>query len=50
MFYYTYHSGMDAPQYVHVHVPSAIEVAWMSDYTRYSDMYVPWHVRSAPLS
>jgi hypothetical protein len=44
MFYYTYHSDMDAPQHVHVDESSDVEFAWMFYYTHHMDMYVPQYV------
>jgi hypothetical protein len=41
MFYYTHHSNMDAPQYVHADVPSDDSVAWTVYYTLDSDMDTP---------
>ena len=38
MFYYTHHSDMDAPQYVHVDVPSDVPVAWMFYDTYHSNV------------
>jgi hypothetical protein len=35
MFYYTHHSDMDAPQYVHVDATSDVPVAWMFYYTHH---------------
>jgi hypothetical protein len=41
MFYYTHHSDMDAPQYVHADVLSDVPVAWMFYYTHHSGMDAP---------
>jgi len=41
MFYYTHHSDMDAPQYVHVDVSSDYFCQRMFYYTHHSDMYIP---------
>jgi len=35
---------MDAPQYVHVDVPSDFPAAWMFYYTHHSDMDTPQYV------
>jgi hypothetical protein len=44
MFYCTHHSNKDAPQYVHVDVPSDYLRYWIFYYTQYSNMYVPQYV------
>ena len=44
MFYYTTHSNMDAPQYVHVDVSSEFSIPWMFYYTYHSYMDAPQHV------
>jgi len=41
MFYYTHHSDMDAPQYVHADVLSLAVVERMFYYTHYSDKGAP---------
>jgi len=46
MSYYTHHSNMDAPQYVHVDALSVAAVAWMSYYTHHSNMAAPQYVHS----
>ena len=38
MSYYTHHSDTNAPQYVHVDVPSDDAVAWMFYYKHHSNM------------
>jgi len=44
MFYYTYHSDMDAPQYVHFDVPSDYFCLCKFYYTRHSDVDAPQYV------
>ena len=44
MFYYTHHSNMDAPQYVHVDVPAGYFFDRMFYYTHHSDMDAPQYV------
>ena len=44
MFYYTHHSDMDAPQYVHADVTSDVPFCWMFCYTHHSDMDAPQYV------
>jgi hypothetical protein len=46
MFYYTTHSDMDAPQYVHVDVSSEFSVSGMFYYIYHSDMDAPQYVKS----
>ena len=48
--YYTHHSDMDAPQYVHVDVPSDIEVVWMFYYKHHSNMDAPHCVHEDVIS
>jgi hypothetical protein len=44
MFYYTNHSDMGAPQYVHVDVPSGYPRYRIFYYTHHRDMYVQQYV------
>jgi hypothetical protein len=44
MFYYTHHSDMEDPQYVHVDVPSDYMFNWMYHYTHHRDMHIPQYV------
>jgi len=50
MFYYTHHSDMDAPQYVHVDEPSDEQVDWMFYYTHHRDMDAPQCVHEDVIS
>jgi hypothetical protein len=49
-FCYKHHSHMDAPQYVHIHVPSAYFCFWMFYYTLHNDTYVPQYVSPVAVS
>jgi hypothetical protein len=44
MFYYKHHIDMDAPQYVHVDVPSGYLYGRMFYYIHHSDMDAPQYV------
>jgi hypothetical protein len=44
MFYYTYHSDTDAPQYVHVDELSDYFCYWIFYYTYHTHMVAPQYV------
>jgi len=46
MCYYTHHTTMDAPQYVHVDVSSGYSWTWKLYYTYHTDMDTPQYVNA----